>query len=66
VSILKVIGSTSTNIGVAPTKDTTSAVAKKVKSGTKTASPLPIFHAVSTNDKASVPFAHEIQCLTPT
>ncbi len=66
VSILNVSLSTSTNIGVAPLNETTSPVEKNVKSGTNTASPSFIFHAIRRRVIASVPFAHVIQCLTPT
>ncbi len=58
--------STSTKIGLAPLKETISPVEKNVKSGTKTASPSLIFHAIITSVIASVPFAQVIQCLTPT
>ena len=64
--MLKVSASTSTNTGVAPSKETISAEAKKVKSGTNTASPGPMPHTFSANDKASVPLAQVTQWLTPT
>ncbi len=66
VSMLNVASSTSTNIGVAPLKETISPVEKKVKSGTKTASPSFISQAIIRSVMASVPFAQVIQCLTPT
>lgn len=53
-------------MGVAPSIETTSAVAKKVKSGTKQASPAFKSHVFKANVNASVPFAQLIQCFTPT
>ena len=52
--------------GVAPSRAGASPLAKKVKSGTNTASPGPTPHAMSASCKASVPLAHVTQCLTPT
>lgn len=42
------------------------ATGKKVKSGTNTASPTPISHAIRASCKASVPLAQAMQCFTPT
>lgn len=64
-SILKVHSSTSTKTGVAPSSATTSAVAKKVNGGTKTASPGPIPQAIRGMSRASVPEAQITQCLAP-
>ena len=54
-SILKVLGSESINIGVAPLIVTHSAEATKVNDDTNTASPAPIPHAIKVRVKASVP-----------
>lgn len=59
-------GQTSTKTGVAPSNETTSAEEKKVKSGTKTASPSPTPHALRARVRASVPLAQVRQCFTPT
>ena len=56
----------SINIGVAPTNEITSVVAKYEKLVVKTASPLPMFFAIRGISKASVPLAQVTQCLTPT
>ena len=56
-SRVKVSGRTSTKTGEAPTRGMTSAVAAKVKLGTKTASPRPIPQAISGSARASVPLA---------
>src|SRR5471032_3710972 len=64
-SILNVASSTSTNIGVAPTKATTSAVAQNVNDGQITASPGPMPLARKANTKASVPLAQVTACLAP-
>ena len=65
-SRLKVLGSMSTNTGVAPRRLITSAVAKKVKGVVKIASPGPTFSAIRAMSRESVPDAQPIQCLTPT
>ncbi len=65
-SILNVSPSTSTKTGVAPSSEMTSAEEKKVKSGTNTASPAPMFHTFRARVSASVPLPHEMQCFTPT
>ena len=64
--MLNVSSSTSTNMGVAPSKATTSADAKNVKSGTNTASPSLTSQAIKARVRASVPLAHDMQCFTPT
>ena len=64
--MLNVSSSISIKTGVAPSKETTSADAKKVKSGTNTASPAPMPQALRARVSASVPLAQDIQCLTPT
>ena len=63
--MLKVSRSTSTNTGVAPRKATTSPVAKKVKSGTKTASPFNTPGLQNQRHGLSA-VAQVTQCLTPT
>ena len=65
-SILNVSRSTSTKTGVAPSSEITSAEEKKVKSGTNTASPAPMFHTFRARVSASVPLPHEMQYFTPT
>ncbi len=64
--MLKVVSSTSTKMGVAPSRETTSAEEKKVKSGTNTASPGPMPQAFNARVRASVPLAQVRQCFTPT
>ena len=64
-SRLQVSGSTSTNTGTAPRSTTASALAAKVKAGTKTASPGPIARAISTSSRASVPLAQVTTWRTP-
>ena len=54
-SMQKVIGSISTNTGVAPVRATEFAVAAKVKEGTITSSPLPIPSESNAICKAEVP-----------
>ena len=44
----------------------TSAEAKKVKAGTKTASPGFTSQAFKANNRASVPLLQAMQCFTPT
>ena len=51
---------------VQPKKAGLSPVEKNVKSGTNTASPSPIPHALRARVIASVPFAQVMQCFTPT
>ena len=63
--MLKVWGSMSTKMGVAPSSAGSSAVAKKVKGGTKTASPGPMPQAMSGMSSASVPEAQVMQCRAP-
>jgi hypothetical protein len=64
-SRLNVLASTSANTGVAPNSTTTSAVAQNVNAGQITASPRPIFHAISTSMRASVPLAQPIAWRAP-
>ena len=64
ISIKKVLGSTSTNIGFKPNKTTTSAVETNVKEGTITSSPDFKSKLKRAIFRASVPFAQEMQCLT--
>ena len=52
---LKVAGSRSMKTGLAPTRETTPAVAKKVKLGTITSSPAPMPRAMRAASCASVP-----------
>ena len=66
MSILNVLGSTSTKTGVAPCMAMTSAEAKKVNEGTKTASPGFTAQAFRASNSASVPLLQAMQCLTPT
>ncbi len=63
--MLKLSSKTSTKTGVAPASATTSALAAKVKDGTNTASPMPMFHAFKSKNSASVPLAQAIACFTP-
>ena len=56
-SILKLSGSISANTGRAPARATQLAVAKKVKAGTITSSPLPIPTDIMASSSASVPEA---------
>ncbi len=53
--VLKVAGSRSTKTGLAPRRETTPAVAKKVKVGTITSSPAPMPSAMRATNWASVP-----------
>jgi len=53
--MLYVSGSTSTKTGMAPTRLTAPAVAKKVYGVVITRSPCPIFAAIKDNNSASVP-----------
>ena len=64
-SILNVYGLISQNTGVAPVKLTTSAVAKKVKPGTNTASPSWMPQAISGISRASVPLETVTQYFRP-
>ena len=50
-----VVGLTSTNLTLAPVRITAVAVAMKVKFGTITSSPSPIFKAFKQQNKAHVP-----------
>ena len=52
-------------MGVAPSREITSVVAKNEKLVVNTASPGPIFFAINKINNASVPEEHEIQCLDP-
>jgi hypothetical protein len=63
--MLKLVGSTSTNTGVAPVSATASPVAQNVKDGQNTASPRPTSLAISTIRSASVPLAQLTTCLAP-
>ncbi len=63
VSIVKSL-SISTKKGVAPHILTAAAVAAKVKAGTNTASPIPIFSARNNRASASVPLAQVIVSLS--
>ena len=63
--MLNVSAITSTKIGVAPNQATTSAVAAKVKDGTRIAWPGPAPFAISASPSASVPLAQLSTCLAP-
>ena len=62
--ILKLHPLISVKIGVAPSRETTSAVETNVNETVITASPGPIPLAINGNNKASVPEEHEIACFT--
>ena len=64
-SMLKVASSTSTNTGVAPTREMAPAVAKNVYGVVKTSSPGPISSAISARISASEPDAQPIAYLAP-
>ena len=64
-SMLYVRASMSMKTGVAPVQGTISAVAQKVKEGTKTASPAPTPHAFSGRTRASVPLPQPSACFAP-
>ena len=63
--MLKVFSSTSTNTGDAPVNATASPVALNVNDGQITASPWPMFLAISTISSASVPLAQLTTCFAP-
>ena len=63
--IRQLAGSTSTNLGVAPTRVTASAVAMNELAGTSTSSPGPTSSARSASTRASVPEETPIACGAP-